>query len=123
MRRYDGSSSFDSAQFRLERRFSGGYTVLVSYTWSDFKEQVTKLNDTDTEYEERYQETDLPHRLVVNGIWELPFGHGRRFGSGTQPGDQRDHRQLERVGDLELAVGTAEHQHGQRLLQRRHHRS
>ena len=26
VRRYDGSSKFDSAQFRLERRFSGGYT-------------------------------------------------------------------------------------------------
>ena len=25
VRRYDGSSRFDSAQFRLERRFSGGY--------------------------------------------------------------------------------------------------
>jgi hypothetical protein len=83
VRRYDGSSSFDSAQFRLERRFSGGYTVLTSYTWSNFKEKVSKLNDTDTDYEERYQETHLPHRLVVNGIWELPFGHGRRFGGGT----------------------------------------
>jgi hypothetical protein len=83
VRRYDGSSSFDSAQFRLERRFSGGYTVLTSYTWANFKEKVSKLNDSDTDYEERYQETHLPHRLVVNGIWELPFGHGRRFGSGT----------------------------------------
>ena len=83
VRRYDGSSAFDSAQFRLERRFSGGYTVLTSYTWSNFKEQVTKLNDTDTDYEERYQDTHLPHRLVMNGIWELPFGHGRRYGSGT----------------------------------------
>ena len=83
VRRYDGSSAFDSAQFRLERRFSGGYTVLTSYTWSNFKEQVTKLNDTDTGYEERYQDTHLPHRLVMNGIWELPFGHGRRYGSGT----------------------------------------
>jgi len=27
-RRYDGSSTFDSAQFRLERRFRGDYTVL-----------------------------------------------------------------------------------------------
>ena len=83
MRRYDGSSAFDSAQFRLERRFSGGYTVLASYTWSNFKEQVTRLNDTDTDYEERYQDTHLPHRLVMNGIWELPFGHGRRYGSGA----------------------------------------
>ena len=83
VRRYDGSSSFDSAQFRLERRFSGGYTVLTSYTWSDFKEQVTRLNESDTDYEERFQDTQLPHRLVVNGIWELPFGKGRRWANNT----------------------------------------
>ncbi len=81
VRRYDGSSSFDSAQFRLSRRFNGGYMIDTAYTWSNFKEQVTKLNDSDTDYEERYQDTHLPHRLVVNGIWELPFGKGRHFAS------------------------------------------
>jgi hypothetical protein len=85
VRRYDGTSRFDSAQARLERRFSGGYNLQVSYTWSDFKEKATRLNESDTEYEERYQETHLPHRLVVNGIWELPFGHGRKFASNANP--------------------------------------
>ena len=85
VRRYDGSSTFDSAQFRLEKRFSGGYTVLTSYTWSDFKEKATRLNETDPDYEERYHETHLPHRLVVNGIWELPFGRGRRFAADAHP--------------------------------------
>lgn len=85
VRRYDGSSRYDSAQFRLEKRFSGGYTVLTSYTWSDFKEQVTRLNDTDPDYEERFNDTHLPHRLVVNGIWELPFGRGRRWGTDAHP--------------------------------------
>jgi hypothetical protein len=85
VRRYDGSSTFESAQFRLEKRFSAGYTVLTSYTWSDFKEKVTKLNDTDPDYEERFQETHLPHRLVVNGILELPFGRGRRWAAEANP--------------------------------------
>jgi hypothetical protein len=84
-RRYDGSSRFDSAQFRISRRFSGGYMLDTAYTWSNFKEKGTRLNDTDPDYEERYQETHLPHRLVVNGIWELPFGHGRRFASNANP--------------------------------------
>jgi hypothetical protein len=85
VRRYDGSSTFDSAQFRLEKRFSAGYTVLTSYTWSNFKEKVTKLNDSDPDYEERYQDTHLPHRLVVNGILELPFGRGRRWAADANP--------------------------------------
>jgi hypothetical protein len=84
-RRYDGSSRFDSAQFRVEKRFSGGYTWLTSYTWSAFKEKVTRLNDTDTAYEERLNNTQLPHRLVMNAIWELPFGRTRRWASNANP--------------------------------------
>ena len=82
-RRYDGSSSFDSAQFRVTKRFKGGYMADAAYTWSDFTESVTRLNDTDPDYEERFNDTHLPHRLVVSAIWELPFGHGRRWGSDT----------------------------------------
>jgi hypothetical protein len=83
VRRYDGSSRFDSAQAQVRRRFAGGYMFETSYTWSDFKEKVTRLNDTDPDYEERFNDTHLPHRLVVNGIWELPFGRNRRWGSGA----------------------------------------
>ena len=79
VRRYNGSSRFDSVQGQLRRRFAGGYMFETSYTWSNFKEQVTRLNDTDADYEERYNDTHLPHRLVVNGIWELPFGKGRKW--------------------------------------------
>ncbi len=83
VRRYDGSSRFDSVQGQLRKRFSGGYMFETSYTWSDFKEKVTRLNDTDPDFEERFNDTHLPHRLVVNGIWELPFGKGRRWGADT----------------------------------------
>jgi Carboxypeptidase regulatory-like domain/TonB dependent receptor-like, beta-barrel len=82
-RLYDGSSRFDSAQFHLTRRFRSGYMLDMAYTWSDFKEKVTRLNDTDPDYEERFQETHLPHRVVFNGIWELPFGHGRKWGASS----------------------------------------
>src|ERR1700752_4534451 len=68
-RRYDGSSSFDSAQFRVTKRFTGGYMADASYTWSDFKERVTRLNDIDPDYEKRFNDTHLPHRLVVRRIW------------------------------------------------------
>ena len=82
-RRYDGSSSFDSAQFRITKRFRGGYMADAAYTWSDFKERVTRLNDTDPDYEKRYNDTHLTHRFVASGIWELPFGRERRFASDS----------------------------------------
>ena len=36
---------------------------------------------TDAEYEERLSEFDVPHRFVVSGIYELPFGRDRRWAS------------------------------------------
>ncbi len=84
-RRYDGSSAYDSAQFSIQKRFTGGYSVQTSYTWSDFKEKVTRLNETDPDYEKRYNDTHLKHRLTVNGVWELPFGKARRWASDAHP--------------------------------------
>ena len=46
---------------------------------------MTRLNESDTDYEERYQDTHLPHRLVMNGIWELPFGRSPQFASDANP--------------------------------------
>jgi hypothetical protein len=80
-RAHDGTSKYQALQGRLEKRFSGGYTILASYTWSKFTEKVSLLNSTDTAYEERPADADIPHRLVVSGIWELPFGRGKKWGS------------------------------------------
>jgi hypothetical protein len=83
---YDGTSSFHSGQLRVEKRFSQGYTFLASYAWSKYLEQVSLLNDTDPEYERRLNDADIPHRLALSGIYELPFGRGRKFGSGWGKG-------------------------------------
>jgi hypothetical protein len=83
--RSDGTSVYNSAQFKVEKRFTKGYTVLAGYTWSKFTERVFLLNPTDTEYEERLQDADVPHRFVVSAIWELPFGQGRRWASAGEP--------------------------------------
>ena len=79
----DGTTSYNSAQVKVERRFTKGYMLLVGYTWSRFLERVSKLNPSDTAYEERPAAADAPHRLTISGIWELPFGQGRHWGSGA----------------------------------------
>lgn len=79
--RNDASSSFHSGQARLEKRFERGYTLLVAYTWSKFLVRESFLNETDTDFEKRLSDSDIPHRVVTSGIWELPFGRGRRWGS------------------------------------------
>jgi hypothetical protein len=77
----DGSSIYHAAQMRVEKRFTQGYTLLANYTWSKLLERVSFLNPTDTEYEKRISANDAPHRIVVSGILELPFGKGRRWGT------------------------------------------
>ncbi len=77
--RYDGTSDYYAGQFRLEKRFSGGYSLLLAYTVSRFTERVTLLNSTDAASEKRLADGDIPHRFVASGVWELPFGKGRHF--------------------------------------------
>ncbi len=79
--RNDGSSRYHALQGRLEKRFSNGFTALFSYTFSKFLERGSFLNEVDTEFESRLSSADVPHRFVTSGIWELPFGKGRKFGN------------------------------------------
>jgi hypothetical protein len=80
-RRDDGSSIYHAGQMRIEKRFTRGYTLLASYTWSKLLERVSFLNPTDAVYEKRISANDAPHRITVSGIWELPFGKKRRWGA------------------------------------------
>ena len=56
----NGTSSYRSAQFKVEKRFTKGYTLLAAYTWSRFREQVFQLNPHDTTYEDRPSASDVP---------------------------------------------------------------
>jgi hypothetical protein len=81
---FDGSSTYHSGQFKAEKPFAKGYTILMSYTISDNREQVSFLNEQDVLtglLEDRQSGGDRRHRGVISGIWELPFGEGRRWGS------------------------------------------
>jgi hypothetical protein len=82
-RRDDGKAIYHAGQFRVERRFTNGFSLLTSYTVSHSEEELTFLNESDTHYERRIADSDIPHRVVVSGIWELPFGRGRQFGADS----------------------------------------
>jgi hypothetical protein len=78
-----GTSRYNSLQTKIEKRFTRGYTILAAYTWSKFTEKVARLNATDTQLAERYSTSDVPHRFVISGVWELPFGRDRRWGNSA----------------------------------------
>jgi len=75
----DGFSWYHSLQLRVERRFARGFSIQGSYTWSKFMEAIDRLNDTDPTPHHVVAQQDRPQRVVINGIYELPFGRGKRW--------------------------------------------
>ncbi len=75
----DASNNFHSMQLKAEKRFSGGYSLLTHYTWS------RAFNYTNTYYNidarEAYGPNDnhRSHVYTLAGVYELPFGKGRKF--------------------------------------------
>jgi hypothetical protein len=68
---------------RIEKRFSKGYTVQASYTHSRFMQATEYANAGDPLPTEVVSDTDYPNRLALSAIYELPFGKGRQFLSGS----------------------------------------
>jgi hypothetical protein len=74
-----GYSWYHSMQNRLEKRFGQGFTLQVSHTWSKAMDATQFLNPQDARPYESLADIDRTHRIAGSGIWELPFGKGRRF--------------------------------------------
>nr|MCU0229659.1 hypothetical protein [Bryobacterales bacterium] len=74
-----GSSYYHGLQARLEKRFSNGFSWLANYQWARTIERRSFLNNQDFAPEKRIADEDRPHRLVATGVYQLPFGRGRRF--------------------------------------------
>jgi hypothetical protein len=85
-----GRQSYNGLQTKLTKRFSQGFTFVASYAFSKTLEQLTLLNPQDlvlnnidaTPLEKRSAtETDVPHKFTFAGVFEVPVGKGKRFGS------------------------------------------
>ena len=85
-----GNSNYHSFQTRLEQRFAAGTSFMVAYTFaktiSDGGDDVW-LGSNETNAYCRHCDRSVSvynqtHRLVTNFTYELPFGRGKRFGSG-----------------------------------------
>ena len=74
-----GSSSYQSLNVRIQKRFSDGMTLVGNYINSKLIERITFLNDVDSQLEKRISPFDHPNRFVVGIVYELPFGKGKHF--------------------------------------------
>ena len=78
---YDGSSTYHAAQFKVERRFKSGHSLVTTFTYSKMRDRTVYLNAFDAAPEDRVSPDDRPRRFTLAGIYELPFGRGRKWGS------------------------------------------
>lgn len=88
----DGNSTYHALLTKVEKRFSAGLTLLGSYTFSKNLSDlcghaaagnVSGCGYQDTRFmqlEKGLDNQDIPHRFIVSGVYELPFGRGRTFG-------------------------------------------
>lgn len=79
-----GHNTYHSAQFSIERRFANDFSLLSSYTWSKLMAHNSYMNPGFSDaFEHMVADIDRTNRLVVNGIYHLPVGKGKRFSPGS----------------------------------------
>ena len=75
----DGKSWYNAGQFSLQKRFSKGYTVSASYTWSKWLQATEYLNSGDATPTKMIADQDSTNRFALSALYSLPFGKGQRF--------------------------------------------
>jgi len=78
-----GSTSiYHALQVSVNKRMTGGLMIAGSYAWSKaIEEGESHQNSYDIRASRSVASYDIPHRLVLSALYELPFGTGRRFGA------------------------------------------
>jgi hypothetical protein len=77
----DGISDSDQLQVTVDKRFSQKFALRGAYTWaktidltSGFRSRSSTYTDPiDHRLDRAVADFDVPQRLVISGIWELPF--------------------------------------------------
>jgi len=89
-----GKASYNAFQFKLRRNTTKGLSYIISYTWSkvinlgcdgSFGAEGCNVQEVYNFRDDRsVAGFDIPHLLNANATYDLPFGAGRRFASGSK---------------------------------------
>ena len=82
------NSNYHALQARFQQRLSRGLVMLASYTWSKSIDDASNFfpsagdpnypqNSYNLHAERGRSNFDVPHRLAINYVYDLPFGKGR----------------------------------------------
>ncbi len=91
-----GYSDYNSIQVKVEKRFSQGLSLLVSFTGQKLIDDYSIIenegqsagiqNIYDGNSERAVSPNDISRSLVTSGVYSLPFGRGQRFGANWKRG-------------------------------------
>ena len=83
-----GTTAYNSLQASLTRRFSRGVMFGANYTWSKFEVPYYPTDALLYQYvaSRPVSSIDRTQVLSLNGVWELPFGKGKGWLSGSRIG-------------------------------------
>ena len=83
-------SNYNALNLRLERRYTGGLSILGVYTWSKAMAirpfdnwTVMDINNIRMNYG---PVNDFTHNAVISYVYDLPFGKGQRFSTSSRAG-------------------------------------
>jgi hypothetical protein len=89
-----GRASYNAFQFKLRRSTSKGLSYIISYTWSKAMnvgcdgyfgaEGCSVQNLYGLDSSKSVAGFDVPHVVVASWTYDLPFGKGRQFSSGSK---------------------------------------
>ena len=91
------TSIYHALQAKMEKRFSRGFELLVTYNFSkniddasasnnNFLGGTTSLQDPNKPWLERSVSLfDIPQQFQVTHVYQLPFGRGKQFGGNWNP--------------------------------------
>jgi hypothetical protein len=73
------SSRYNALVLKVEKRFASSLGFQANYTFSKFLDNVIHSNVYNFNADWGRSQLMLAHRFVFSGVWETPFGTGRRF--------------------------------------------
>jgi hypothetical protein len=80
----DGWSAYNSLQAKIEKRYTNGLTFIASYAYSKtlaLGDTAGVQNQQDWMADKAVSSLDMRQHFVGSAVYQLPFGHGREFGS------------------------------------------
>jgi hypothetical protein len=82
-----GNSEYNALQMRVQRRYTNGISLLLSYTWSksiglssgQLIGDLNFRNRSNVGWERAVSSSSIPQRLVISYTYALPVGRGSHF--------------------------------------------